>query len=72
MWAPDAAKKHVLTSNSQMGKLGLKDGGTYPKRLHPYRVGWGHTQAAWRARPNPPSPRLCRPVGRVPGLVLSL
>ena len=32
-------RKHVLTSNLQMGKLGLKDGGTYPKRLYPYTVG---------------------------------
>lgn len=27
-----------------MGKLGLKDEGTYPKRLHPYTVSQGLTQ----------------------------
>ena len=37
-------RKHVLTSNSQMGKLGLRDGETYPKQLHPYTVGRGHTR----------------------------
>lgn len=37
-------RKYVSTSNSQMGKLGLKDEGTYPKRLHPYTVSQGLTQ----------------------------